>query len=408
MILFKNNLKSIQIEGLLFLLLGISLPLKDQFSTVIMITLIAFSFVGIIKRKILHSKKHYLLICIPAILIIPRVLGLFTGEYNIAIKELVRALPLIIIPFIFITSGISNIKNNLEKFFFNGLLAGVFLFMFICEFFVIKEMIICKEPLAEIIYWRHLNFFFTEPLNAHPGYIGLLIVYLLVQILYKNYIKRNFKIIVVLFLILLLGQLMARNAIIVAGLVFILYLFKKKRLRLVLVFISSLILTFIIVFNHPSDYLRKKIIYSFDLSNTKYKDKRYERLEASFSVFKRAPFFGIGPGIDDKFRKIEYKNINDKVAYINNYNSHNQYVEYLSTYGIFGFICFATVLIYLLRLCIIKKKYNYFILLIAFMFACLTESVLERTLGIKYFSILIGFLFYNILKDEAVAKKLKK
>ena len=97
--------------------------------------------------------------------------------------------------------------------------------------------------------------------------------------------------------------------------------------------------------------------------------------------------------------------MNDKRAIENNFNSHNQYLEYLSTFGVIGFSAFIIVLVWLFRNAWINQEYFLTILLALCMFACVTESFLERELGIKFFSLVAGLIIYETCRRPKDQKK---
>ena len=97
--------------------------------------------------------------------------------------------------------------------------------------------------------------------------------------------------------------------------------------------------------------------------------------------------------------------MNDKRAIENNFNSHNQYLEYLSTFGVIGFSAFIIVLVWLFRNAWINQEYFLTILLALCMFACVTESFLERELGIKFFSLVAGLIIYETCRRPKAQKK---
>jgi O-antigen ligase len=122
-------------------------------------------------------------------------------------------------------------------------------------------------------------------------------------------------------------------------------------------------------------------------------------------VFKQFPLLGPGAANEDKYRKEQYYINRDSEAYNENYNAHNQFMEYLSTYGIVGAIGFIVLFGLLFKLVYEKKSFFLGFLITCFFMANLTESLLERTWGITYFI----FLATIILSwDEKMNIKIKK
>jgi O-antigen ligase len=84
-----------------------------------------------------------------------------------------------------------------------------------------------------------------------------------------------------------------------------------------------------------------------------------------------------------------------------NYNPHNQFLSEGINYGIFMLLVFVVCLLIIFRNMVHKEEGIYFTIAILLFF--LSESLLERQMGVYFFG-LIGLLFYNIddSKDEEV------
>ncbi|MEP2936577.1 MAG: O-antigen ligase family protein [Gilvibacter sp.] len=383
---------------IIMLLLGASLAFKDQYSTIVMILLLALGLaLFVFKRPKFSKARLKLLIWIPLLLILPRILGLFYGEFDNATKELVRSIPLLVLPLAFVLIGLQANNKKIYKALYVGALAGIVLFTLICYYPVITTMIEKDQPLSYLLRWRYMNFNFTQPFDAHPAYIGLLVIWLIAQTFFSDLVKPKWRIWIVLGLLIVLFQLVARNALLVAFVLIAIYVIKSKMKWLQIAAISVAVgLTAAVIF-HPSTYLEDKLFYIFKADNEQVQDKRFTRLEASFQVFKQHPIFGPGPGTDNKLRTQTYLEMGETIAYEKNYNAHNQFVEFLSTYGIVGASCFVLALLLAFRLSVRDKNWVDVILLSALVIAMLTESLLERSLGVKYLSLVIALVLFNHL-----------
>ncbi len=379
-------------------LLGLTLLFKDQYSTVAMLLFVISSFLNYYFNNS-YSNKLNVLLLVPAVLMIPRVIGLFTGDLHTATNELIRTLPFVILflPFIFLKKNNDTI-NSLETYFYWGIIFGIFLFVIICNYHVVSAMISGNEPLEYFFRWRHLNVNYIKPIGTHPPYAGLIAVWALIKTLYYKSLNLSLKVVIFSVLALFLLQLLARNAIIVSVLVFIYFGIKNFKIKY-LVFISLALITLSLIVNyHPHSYLKEKLFYKLNPLNDQYKDKRIYRLNASYNVFKTSPIFGVGPSNDNMLRMHEYKKLGYQVAYKNKYNSHNQFFEYLVSHGLIGLICFVLVVFILLKVAWKTKNQSNLLVILCFILACLSESVLERTMGVKYFSIISLFIILPCLQ----------
>lgn len=396
------NLKSINKETLLFVfsfLVGVSLPFKDQLSTV---ALVIFTTYYLIISFINGSKLSYnIIFLLPSLLLLPRLLGYFTGEPGLALKELLRSLPLLIlfVPFFLFKYSQKVFINRLERYFLFGILIGLVLFMIYCNFTVVSEMVTKNEPIEYLFRWRHMNINFVKPVETHPPYVGILAVYALIKTLYDKVFKTYLKVIITILILFLLVQLLARNALIVSIAVLVYTAIKELNYRVMLVVVILSVALGLLIVNHPHPYLKKKLLDRLNFTEKKKFDKRLDRTKASYFVFKTSPIIGVGPGNDNRLRKEQYKALGFYNAFKYNFNSHNQFMEYLVSGGLVGLILFLCVLYFLW--CFSKGANDSSkLLIIAFIFSCLTESVLERSLGIKYFALISFFILLRFSGDE--------
>ena len=198
-------------------------------------------------------------------------------------------------------------------------------------------------------------------------------------------------------LVLFLVHLMARNAIFCLIIYSMFYLIWNRKWTVLLCLSLSLSAIFIKILLMDNNSLRDRLFSSVNLFEKetvfKKQDKRFVRWSSSLEVFRRAPIFGVGTGGIDFFRKKEYLKRLDSEAYNLNYNSHNQYIEYLSTYGLLGSICLLFLAGHIFKLISQKKSVFLAVLFFSFLIAMLTESMMVRAWGISFFGILYITLY---------------
>ena len=385
-------LKRENLLNILVFLLAFAIPVKDQLSTLIMLLLLAYLIALVfIDKEVSWAMilgKHKLLILVPSMLLLIRILALInpvvgSSEWEYAI----RAVPFVLLPLIGVS--IANLKPNrdFEGIVMNGLLSGLMLIFLICEGNVIYQMVVNNEPFEYLFRWRHLNIQFAEIVRIHPPYLGLITAIVVIWTFYRK--PRHYKLILFLLTIFLL-QLLARNAILFLGALWILHSVYHKKFRNLAIIATVAVVGLIIIQNHPSRYLRAKLNSAFEVTNSQ---SRFVRLGASWKTFLEHPVIGTGKVKAQERRRYYYDQMQDERALKQDLNAHNQYMEYLSNYGILGFLIFIGVLIYLVSLSLGLKQFNIYILfLCVFLFAFMTESVLERSLGIKFFALIICLL----------------
>lgn len=385
---------------LIFILCGFAflLPLNEHINTWFLIVLVVLCVFQFWHHHLLaFLKENKWLFLIPALLLFVRLIGLiYAKDLGSAIQESQRSLSFLLIPFSFLV--LSKTLPNCFRYVFSALTIGCVAAAAICWGDVISQIITDGDSLSALFTWKKSNTYLTEIIQIHPPYLGILVLtsvfYVFKRFIHKKpwEVKKYVAIVLEGIFILFLFHLVVRNSLlflIISAGIYMLYFKKWKWLLLSAICLSATTFWIIEDGNH---YLRRKYYKMLDFSNEKIGDQRFDRLEASWIVFKNHPLVGPGMGYDDSERHKGYVKIDDKRAIENNFNAHNQYIEYLSTFGLWGFLIFVFVLAFIMRRSILDREYFLTLLVCLFMFACLTESALERELGIKYFSLIIGLI----------------
>jgi len=122
---------------------------------------------------------------------------------------------------------------------------------------------------------------------------------------------------------------------------------------------------------------------------------RLVKWESSYKLFLTSPVIGVTAGdYRDEVVKI-YEKEGYEYAAEHRYSSHNQYLYFLASFGIIGFILFLAVLFYPIRY---KGEISLFIFV--FSLFCLTEDMLLRQQGLVAF-----VFFYSLLQPRENGNK---
>ena len=103
-------------------------------------------------------------------------------------------------------------------------------------------------------------------------------------------------------------------------------------------------------------------------------------------------FFGNGMGDIEASLKEQFLNAGLTKPIVENYNSHNQYIEYYVGMGIVGFIVFCSVLFYYAKVFYRNDNQIGFQFICITAILCLTECLWSRHHGIVFSMIMIGLL----------------
>lgn len=124
--------------------------------------------------------------------------------------------------------------------------------------------------------------------------------------------------------------------------------------------------------------------------------QRLEFLKTGWNAFLRAPLFGTGTGDLDKEYALQYK-LDKSILDLNyRYLSHNQYLTFLISFGLLGFLLISVSLtIPAIRTKAIKN-YTTVVLFVIIFLAMLGEDTLETHTGISFFAYFYSlFVFGN-------------
>jgi len=122
--------------------------------------------------------------------------------------------------------------------------------------------------------------------------------------------------------------------------------------------------------------------------------QRFEFIKTASEIIKDNFWFGVGTGdVQDSFDKY-YEIGNSPLPIENRHRAHNQFVTFLLTFGIFGFIIIVFSLFYPVFKSKLKPKYFLIILLAIVLLSFFNEDTIETQIGVTFFSYFYSlFLF---------------
>jgi O-antigen ligase len=180
-------------------------------------------------------------------------------------------------------------------------------------------------------------------------------------------------------------------------------LFQKRRVFfcLVLVAISSVAM---LILNY--NYQRKNYVEREQGVGINNINARNGNWIGAWMVIKEHPITGVGIGDEVPELVKKYKEINFTTGVQNDFNSHNQYLEFWVSSGILAFLAFTFLIIYLIYHA--YKTRNFSLLCLVYMFAvfCITESTMSRQPGRMFFLFFLCILIYGKLPGNENSNKL--
>jgi O-antigen ligase len=394
-------------------------------------------YVFFLQKKKLNLSLDVLIFILPYVLISFSILYSTNKEYGIG--ELLKMLSFFIFPIIFYLNRSFFSKKQVYKmlyFFSFSILILIFFqvihvlinFDFISSaltpleiksngYFSINE--ITEDKIDQIKLRRFRNFIIAIT-NSHTTYQGLWISFsvFFLGFQFKKTKKKSVKFINLLLITILMSWLffisarMPLLALVISSLLSVTFFSNFSRIYLIsLGVVFSLFLIISISFKNPFS-VRVKEYYNTGLTLLKKGSKKSEFNSSNvrngiyycdLDLISKSPFFGVGIGdIQDKLNECYNEKVSSDIYTWRDYNSHNQYLFFWISSGVFGFVLFVFLLFY----CLIKSlKYSeiiyfYFLSLVALIF--FTENLLSRSDGVLFFSFFNALFFFNILKKRIV------
>jgi O-antigen ligase len=183
--------------------------------------------------------------------------------------------------------------------------------------------------------------------------------------------------------------------------VFIWIKLKSRKLNLLAIFLSIVLIGLVSLFYLKNQ--RVSIYFDKSIDPTILKDGRLEIWKSALKVFEKNPLFGTGIGDYYVDMDKEFKQSGFTTGYYKDFNAHNQYLEILCISGVSGFLLFLTIIGFMIAFAIKDRNilYGAFIMMILIFFSF--ESMLSRFAGNSFFA-LFSFLLIHYKGADIVRK----
>ena len=418
----KQEIKSGNSLNIFFLLYLISIPLhhtiNNFFGAIFLVTFLFFP-----KRKLNLNSS----IILPVLLYVSMFVSFFfTVDERETVKALIKELPLIFVPLVFLFSKQENsIKKQIALKYYSCSIVFLTLFFFL-------------KAIGSYIIAKDLNVFFYHDLvskELNAIHISVFVSMALFYFLTKES-KKSLDFILTcylfLFLILLSSKIIIFTTILLIAIFFFFYSKSANKMRLRnLIIVGSIISTIFYFetikeklqfeFNIKSDsnightVISKKEVGSNIISmkeawfNEKFNQTDYfsgssfrvYQTRLFFEFLKEEPIFWTGFGLNASYKKLEEKGIyynvfqgNDEVEGYQKKNFHNQYIQVFAELGVVGFLILLLILGLNLKNALKNKDFIHIAFAILMISLFLTESFLWRQRGVVFFTLF--YCLFNV------------
>lgn len=401
------------------------------------ILIIVWSLLGIfvffVNQKNYKFKNDIWIFVLPFLILIFSIL--YTANTQHGMSSLIKMVSFIIFPFIFyLNSEFFSTKQIYKILYF--FVFSVFIIItyqsiqVILNYTFITDNITLLEiksngfsALNEIsenkidqIKIRRFRSFIIEISNTHTTYLGLWIcfsIFFLGSELKK--IKQNslksliiVLIIILIFWLYLISARMPLLSLLISSLLTVIIFSDFSRIKLLK--FGLILFAFLIAglsFNNPIS-IRVKEYYdtgltllepNSNMSAFNSSNVRNGIYYCDLKLIKKSPFFGVGVGdIQDELNKCYSEELGAKVYSWQQYNTHNQYAFFWISSGVIGFLLFVLLIYHLFKKAIKNKNFLFFYFICLTSLIFFTESLLERSDGLIFFSFFTSILYFNSLK----------
>ena len=129
--------------------------------------------------------------------------------------------------------------------------------------------------------------------------------------------------------------------------------------------------------------------------------QRLEFLTTGWNIFLRAPLFGIGTGDLDNEFKFQY-NFDRTILDLNyRYQAHNQYLTFLISFGIVGFLLLCVSTVFPLFSAKGFKNYISVVFFVIILLSMLGEDVLETHTGVSFFAYFYSLFIFGTVEESS-------
>lgn len=140
---------------------------------------------------------------------------------------------------------------------------------------------------------------------------------------------------------------------------------------------------------------------TFEPRNAPSEFYRPDRWKICLGLIQDNLLLGVGPADIEKELQIKYKENDFKISVLEKYNTHNQYLDYVLRFGVFGGLLLISILALVFVNTYLNKEYDLTVIFLVFAIAMMTENYLSVQRGIVPFCML-SVLFYKKTSKENI------
>lgn len=360
-------------------------------------------------KKFWNKDKMIQLLIFSSLFLIFAFTLLYTSDIKTGIKFIIRLLPTVLFPAIFLFNDKDLLNAKQIKVITNVYCLAVVLILFFLHITLFNELYSLN-----LKFWDFRQLIESK-IKVHGTYLAMWVGFAIIVLVYKikNEIasKKYFIILIQLLIITYffywLYIIGSRMPFVATIMVCFFCLFKNLK-QIIFASILLIILTFILVskVDRIGERFEKLKNYNFSFPEGKYEDN-YPNISneqirngiyfCSYETLKLEPILGYGVGdVDAKLQSCyDEKFTNTDTYKVISYNSHNEYLNIILSSGIVGLVLFLFSQFYFLRKAFYYKL-GIYISFVFFIFLNFSfENILSRHDGVIFFGFFNSLLFFQ-------------
>jgi O-antigen ligase len=378
-----------------------TLPFDRFYSELVLISLLVHTLINFNKEKLISQRRPFFLLI--SLYLLTIICTIYSSDKQQAFKDCEKQLAMLLFPFIFSMTAFDVEKYRLRLLkTFAITCALTILFLYADALRIITYNKLNLSSLFSSVFMNHN---FSAPIGILANYFSMYIAISIATVLYlfissKNIYQRIGYAITAIVLSAGMLQLSSRSAIISLLIIinFVLPLFLLTgNARMKFIFISLLFTCAAIFFIIKSETFKKRFVTDLknDLSGTNQnialRESRMARWGCAWHLFEQSPLIGYGTGSEVSLLKEKYFEKQLYVSYLNELNTHNEYLSFMLKAGLTGLLLYLYVLATGFVNALTRKDALYFSFLIIIVTVSFSENILDANKGIFYFSFFFSF-----------------
>ncbi len=405
--IFRQNKLSTILETLLFIV-AFSIPISLAFTSISIAVLFIYSFAFFNVKtfmKSINRKEAYLYYLLFFLIQVTSIL--YANKAGSALETVRQNTIFLVLPIAFI-----NLKNVMDQRKYTAAYLGLFTSVLIT--ILVSLVVLSYNRLTSEMA---LSGFFRENFvksglydQIHVPYLSILIVFTLictVSFTFSQKKKLNNLLKIIAISVLFLSLILLSGIMSLALLaIYIISLFLASKLSNQVKIGAGIIIIILTIFsfNYLKNYKMiehirgaEHIAYRIQKMAVSNDSVRQTNWNSVLKVISSQPILGVSAdgGLDQLQRE---RNILSE-PYINKHNAHNDILEITLRYGLVGLIIYLTLIFKLVKNAWQKKSYVFKWFLIVFVISGITESYLQRQIGLTFFTF-FSLLLYNYKPEQ--------